>query len=224
MNYDPRLLLVGAVAFVGVFHTIVPDHWAPIALIARQRKWTKGETAAAAAKAGIGHVVSTLLIALVVWFAGEAVAQHFGHLVDLASSLALVAFGCWIAISAWLETRTGEHNDHGHAKEKHHSHPHDHPHPHKMKNSTALLLILGSSPMVEGIPAFFAAGKYGVGLILVMSVVFAVSTIATYVILCVYSTEGLQQVKLGVFEKYGEVLSGVFIAGVGLIFWIWPVL
>ena len=60
---------------------------------------------------------------------------------------------------------------------------------------TALLLILGSSPMIEGIPAFFAAGKYGSGLIAAMAVVFAISTIATYMILCVYSTAGLQRVK-----------------------------
>jgi hypothetical protein len=78
--------------------------------------------------------------------------------------------------------------------------------------------------MVEGIPAFFAAGKYGIGLIVVMAVVFAISTIATYVLLCIYSTAGLQRVRLGALERYGEVLSGVFIALVGLAFWIWPVL
>jgi hypothetical protein len=78
--------------------------------------------------------------------------------------------------------------------------------------------------MVEGIPAFFAAGKYGAGLIAIMAVVFALSTIATYVILCVYSTVGLQHVRLGAFERYGEVLSGAFIALVGLAFWMWPLL
>jgi hypothetical protein len=41
--------------------------------------------------------------------------------------------------------------------------PPAHDHRHKTTARTALLLILGSSPMVEGIPAFFAAGKYGVG-------------------------------------------------------------
>jgi hypothetical protein len=78
--------------------------------------------------------------------------------------------------------------------------------------------------MVEGIPAFFAASKYGAGLIIVMSLVFGVTTIATYMLLCVYSTAGLQRIRLGVFERYGEVLSGAFIALVGLVFWIWPVL
>jgi hypothetical protein len=99
-----------------------------------------------------------------------------------------------------------------------------HEHRHRTPARTALLLILGSSPMVEGIPVFFAAARYGFKLIIVMATVFGVSTIATYVLLCVYSTEGLQRVRLGPVERYGEVLSGAFIAFVGLIFWIFPIL
>jgi hypothetical protein len=99
-----------------------------------------------------------------------------------------------------------------------------HEHRHKTSGRTALLLILGSSPMMEGIPAFFAASKYGVVLIVVMSAVFAISTIATYVLLCVFSTAGLQHVRLGAFERYGEVLSGAFIALIGVAFWVSPLL
>lgn len=336
MNYGPQLLLIGAVAGVGVLHTLVPDHWVPITLIARQRGWTRAETLSASLKAGTGHVVSTLAIALVVWLAGVAFAKRFGHYVDTASSIALIGFGSWIAISALLEMRgvgghghshghthnhaalgigdpihgpelqriathdgelalsifetnvppcfrlTGalddsvvvttirddgtrhdfamsnrgdylesiesipephqfavivatDHGGHSHSyntrftehAHDHGGHSHDqggHEHQANVSSRTALLLILGSSPMVEGIPAFFAAGKYGVGLITIMSVVFAVATIATYALLCVSSTVGLQRVSFGPFEHYGEVFSGAFIALVGLAFWIWPVL
>ena len=222
LNFNPQLLLVGAVVAVGILHTMVPDHWVPITLLARQKKWSKGQTARAALQAGTGHVVTTLLIALVVWIAGVAVATKFGHVVDLVSSLALIAFGLWIAASSWLEM----HNEHGHYHGSVY-HPHDHEradesHTHNSKR-TALLLILGSSPMIEGIPAFFAASKYGIGLIVLMAIFFAASTIATYMILCVYSLEGLERIKLGPFEKYGEVLSGSFIALIGLVFLLWPV-
>ena len=57
-----------------------------------------------------------------------------------------------------------------------------------------------------------------------MAAVFGMSTMATYVLLCVYSTEGLQRVRLGPVERYGEVLSGAFIALVGFVFLVWPVL
>jgi hypothetical protein len=234
MTEPSELLLVGAVAAVGVLHTMVPDHWVPITLIARQRGWTKTETARAAFKAGIGHVLSTLAIALMVWFAGVAVAQRFGQWVDTIASAALVGFGLWIAVSAWRDLQG--HSAHGHAHDSRHAegspehehahsgHDHDPVRASKNKNRTALLLILGSSPMVEGIPAFFAASKYGAGLVALMSIVFGAATIATYVLLCVSSTAGLQRVRLGAFERYGEVLSGAFIALVGLAFWVWPVI
>ncbi len=99
-----------------------------------------------------------------------------------------------------------------------------HVHRHKTTARTALVLILGSSPMVEGIPAFFAAAKYGLGLIIPMAAVFALSTISTYVLLCVHATAGLQRLRLGAFERYGEVLSGAVIVLVGLIFGLWPAL
>jgi hypothetical protein len=318
------LLLIAAVAAVGVLHTIVPDHWVPITLIARQRGWSRAETARASLKAGAGHVLSTLVIALVVWLAGVAAAEQYGHIVDIAANLALIAFGGWFAVAAWPGVRrcnnahrhthshghdhshahgdqparsigepwrfeaehyaiertfdrmalAAEHHGHDHASarasevscapadedglyapaatavairhchpHRHgknappHTHSHDHisaeahppgmdaplhQHRHKTTGRAALLLILGSSPMVEGIPAFFAAGRYGVQLLSVLAVVFAASTIGTYVLLCVCSTAGLQRVRLGPLERYGEVLSGALISAVGLVFLIWP--
>jgi hypothetical protein len=218
VNFSPQLLLIGGVAAVGVLHTIVPDHWAPIVLMARQRGWSRAETARAALLAGTGHVVSTLAIALVVWVAGAAAARRFGAVIDTASSLALIGFGLWIAVSAWHEQRHQDGHSHGPKDDG----PGGGGEAKRGGSRTALLLIVGSSPMVEGIPAFFAAGKYGVGVIGAMAAVFATSTIATYVLVCVTSAARLRSLSLGAFERYGEVLSGAAIAAVGLAFWAWP--
>jgi hypothetical protein len=243
-------LLVFAVALVGVLHTLVPDHWAPIALLARQRGWTPAQTIRTAALAGTGHTLSTLVIALVFWLAGAVLAQRFGHLLTSLSSVALIGFGAWIALGSLRDIRkrdhSGGHSHHGHAHlhrhaddtEHRHWHEHGeddwhstddpakstHEHAHDMSSRTALLLIVGSSPMVEGIPAFFAASRYGIGLLALMAVVFAFSTIATYVLLCVASARGAQHVNLGSLERYGEVLSGGFIALLGVVFLAFPTL
>jgi ABC-type nickel/cobalt efflux system permease component RcnA len=271
-------LLVGAVAAVGVLHTAVPDHWAPIALLARQRGWTRLQAARAAAGAGLGHTLSTLVIAVIVWLGGVALAARVGHLVSVLASLALLGFGAWIAIGALRELRAGDAaHTHGHARTGHrhahrhpegvthehwhehlHEHEHDeeehergdahaqgdrehehgdaqahgddehealaaggvpaHQHAHETSSRTALLLILGSSPMIEGIPAFFAASRYGVGQLALMASVFALATIATYVGLVLASVAGLSRIQLGPIERYGEVLSGAFIAVLGLVF------
>ena len=210
-------LLILAVALVGVLHTAVPDHWAPIVLLSRQHRWSVGKTARTAAIAGLGHVASTLAIAVVVWLAGAALATRFAHLVSLLSSIALIVFGAWIAISSWREMRE-HHGAHGGG------HEHANAAVSEVSSRTALLLILGSSPMIEGIPAFFAASRYGPALLAIMAVVFAVSTIATYVVMCAAGASGMQRVKLGRFEEYGEIISGSFIALLGIVFAFFPAL
>lgn len=309
----PQLLLLFAVATVGVLHTIVPDHWLPISLLARQEGWTRRETALTAAGAGVGHSLSTLAIGLVIWLAGAALAARFANTVETIASLALIGFGLWIALGSLRDLRKGghghSHGHHGHHHHHHHDHGHSHPHPHEHGHShehphpherphsheddahphpnghshphadesqgseedfshrhphrhgdgrvhthyhghspaswhavegsvalaaapvhehdhpttprRALMLILGSSPMVEGIPAFLAASRYGFGLIAVMALVFTVSTVATYVVLCVSSAAAVERVHLGPLERYGEVISGAFIAVVGLVFLVW---
>ncbi len=217
-------LLVLAVAAVGVLHTCVPDHWAPITLIARQRGWSRGQAARVAAGAGVGHTLSTLAIALIVWIAGVALAARVGHWLSFLSSLALIAFGGWIAIGAILDLRREDAHARAHAIDEH-THAHDADDDHGPGHArghggerTALMLVLGSSPMIEGIPAFFAAARFGVAQLLLMAAVFAAATIATYVGLVVASLAGFERLSLGPFERYGEVLSGAFVAALGLFF------
>jgi ABC-type nickel/cobalt efflux system permease component RcnA len=237
-------LLVATVGTVGVLHTLVPDHWAPIVVLARQQGWSMARTVRTAALAGVGHVGSTLALGLVVWLAGISASVRYGHVVDVVAAAALVVFGAWVAYGGWKELRhDAHHSHHGHAHQDHaHLHVHDdgtrhvhwhqhhdadehgvqggaavlHVHAHRATGRTALLLILGSSPMVEGIPAFLAASAYGATVIAIMAAVFAATTIATYVATCAFGVAGLARISLGPLERYGEVLSGAFVAAVGV--------
>ncbi len=229
---DRATTLVFTVAAVGILHTIVPDHWGPIVVVARQRGWTVAQTARAAATAGMGHVTTTLLLGLIVWYAGSLAAAQYARDVTLISAIALVAFGVWIAYGGWREAQAEGHAHlHRHADGTEHVHWHEHrqhgahdagdiivlhEHSHTVAGRTALLLILGSSPMVEGIPAFLAASTYRPHLLLMMAMVFGAATIVTYVTLSIAGLRGVQRHRLGVLEKYGEMLSGIVVALVGV--------
>jgi len=113
-------LLVGTVAAVGVLHTLVPDHWAPIVVIARQRRWSALRTLQAAAIAGLGHVTTTLLLGVVLWAAGASLAQRYGHVVNVVAAGALIAFGLWIAYGGWRELRDRSHEIDGDDAGDHH--------------------------------------------------------------------------------------------------------
>ena len=103
MTHRPQILSVGSVALVGVLHTLVPDHWLPLTMAARQRNWSRVQVARAAAQAGFGHVFSTLVIAALVWGVGAETAKHSAKVVDTVSSVCLVIFGLWTAASALQE-------------------------------------------------------------------------------------------------------------------------
>ena len=126
MVLGPQPLLVLAAVAVGVFHTMVPDHWAPLALIARQRGWSLARTARAAALAGVGHTVSTLAIAVVVWIAGVAAAARLGNVVELVVSAALISFGTLTAVAALREVSTQSGHAHVHRHEDGLEHVHWH--------------------------------------------------------------------------------------------------
>lgn len=210
----PQSLLVLAVLAVGVFHTLVPDHWVPIVVLARHAKWGRAPTAGAAALAGLGHTVSTLFIGMLIWVAGVVFAVRFGHMVSMASSVALVLFGAWFAIAALRELRhpAAEVDEAGQQSSIFNS---------RKRTRLTLLLILGSSPMIEGLPAFLAAARFGFGLLATMSIVFALSTILTYVITCDQGTRMLQRLSFGPLERYGEVISGCVILAVGVASFFW---
>jgi len=214
-------------------------------VVARGRGWSLIQTARSAALAGVGHVTTTLILGAILWYAGSIAAANYAHIVSLVAAVALIAFGAWIAYGGWREATGNDHghsHDHGHDHHGHaHVHYHEdgtehvhwhehhdgdfhadagagvmHHHDHAIAGRTALLLILGSSPMFEGIPAFLAASTRGPTLLGVMAIVFAISTIATYVFMCTLGVRGLAKTSLGPLEKYGEMLSGLIVAAVGV--------
>ncbi|MBV8171317.1 MAG: hypothetical protein JO219_05225 [Candidatus Eremiobacteraeota bacterium] len=201
-------LLLSAVAVIGILHTIVPDHWAPIAVLARQQGWTRRHTAWTAAGAGLGHTLSTLLIGAFAWIAGIAAAARYGHYVNILSGVALIAFGAWIAISSLREARESEEQLESEAAAQART----------IATRTSIMLIVGSSPSVEALPTFFAAAPHGVYAELLLALVFAATTIGTYVVTTLVSTAGLERLRISALERYGEVISGAFVALVGAVF------
>jgi hypothetical protein len=70
--------------------------------------------------------------------------------------------------------------------------------------------------MVEGIPAFFAASRYGGAFVALMAFVFALSAIVTY------STARLQRV--GPIEQYGRSFQELLLLWPALYSGLWPVI
>lgn len=124
MTSGPLLLV--AAAGVGIAHSILPDHWVPLAVIARSNRWSLGRTAKVSFLASLGHVAVSLVLGVVLAAAGlalrNAVVAEEGQIVG--GVLVLTGLGFLI----WAVRTRGHGHGHGHAHR--HAHGHDHPHEH----------------------------------------------------------------------------------------------
>src|SRR5437763_739845 len=123
-------LLIVAAGTVGFLHSILPDHWVPLAVVARTQRWSIGHVARISFLASVGHVVTSLIIAGIIAVVGLQFRSTFetqqGHIVGVILILTGIAFLLW--------SLTG-HAGHSHGPGGHHhhhddDHGHDHNHDH----------------------------------------------------------------------------------------------
>lgn len=59
-------LLIVAAGTVGFLHSILPEHWVPLPVIARTQQWSVARVARISFLASVGHVVTSLVIAAII--------------------------------------------------------------------------------------------------------------------------------------------------------------
>lgn len=125
------------------------------------------------------------------------------------------------------EHTTGDesrHHTHSHSDLEHaHAHDHNH-HSHgstkiDLKDKKAgwgLVAILGLTPCIALLPLTFAAVKYGTLGIILVNVSFAVATIGTIMLFTWLGLMGLSWIKLGFFDRNGNIIAGIIIGLLGV--------
>jgi nickel/cobalt transporter (NicO) family protein len=118
VNTLPVILL--AAAGVGFGHAVMPDHWLPLAILSRTRRYRTGTVARLSLAAAVAHVVVSLLLGGVVILVGlQFRATIAGH-TDLVTGGILLATG---AVFLILDLHG---KGHGHAHGRgHDTHSHD---------------------------------------------------------------------------------------------------
>lgn len=118
------LLLVLGAATVGVLHSVLPDHWVPLAVVARTQRWSVGRLARVSFLAAAGHVLTSIVLGGVVALIGlqfqRQIAARQGEIIGGV----LVVTG--LAFLVWGLTGRGHPHEHGeHQREDDHHHTHE---------------------------------------------------------------------------------------------------
>ncbi|HEV2415994.1 MAG TPA: hypothetical protein VGX27_14415 [Candidatus Dormibacteraeota bacterium] len=92
------LLLLGA-ATVGVVHSILPDHWVPLAVVARTQRWSTARLARTTILAASGHVLTSIGLGAAVAVIGlqfqREIETQQGHIVGGVLVLTGLGFLTW---------------------------------------------------------------------------------------------------------------------------------
>jgi nickel/cobalt transporter (NicO) family protein len=122
-------VLAGTAASLGLVHTIIgPDHYLPFIVIGRARNWTLRKTLVVSFFAGLGHILSSVVLGFVGIALGLAVARLEGVESTRGAVAAWLLIGFGFAYFVWGMRRAWRGRPHAHP----HLHDHDEPcvHPH----------------------------------------------------------------------------------------------
>jgi nickel/cobalt exporter len=235
-------VLAGTAASLGLVHTVVgPDHYLPFIVISRARHWTLRKTLVVSFLAGLGHILSSVVLGFLGIALGIAVSKLEG-VESARGALAawlLIGFGLayfvWGMRRAWKDKPHTHAHLHGPAGEPVHSHgpgavhehvhsheraEHAHPHGEEKKvNITPWVLftifVFGPCEPLIPLVMYPAARHSGAGVALVAGA-FGLVTITTMLVIITAASWGASFVRLGKLERYSHALAGLMIFVSGL--------
>jgi nickel/cobalt exporter len=217
MSTSVPLLIVAAGA-VGFLHSILPDHWVPLAVIARTQHWSIARVARVSLLASVGHVVTSLVIAAIIATIGLQFRAAFeaqqGHIVGAILILTGIGFLIW-ALSGHGGHHHGDH-DHEHDHHEHGAHPLERDGS-TMHRIAAIAGPFGAaaSPDLTILPVALAASAIGTGAVAGCLLSFTVVTLATFVVLTVAATLAGYQVEGEWLEEHGYHVTAVVLIVIG---------
>jgi nickel/cobalt transporter (NicO) family protein len=213
----PALLV--AAAGVGFGHAVLPDHWVPLAVLGRTRRYPLSRVARLSGLAGVAHVLVSLILGTVVIAVGLQFRSTVQHAQDTIIGCILIATGIGFLL---LElTGHGHHHGHDHGRDHNdHDHYHQHDHTHRSLSGLAAVMVpfgAAASPDLTILPVFLAATTAGAATAIGSVVIFSAVTVGTIMGLTLAAARGGYQVKGDWLERWGNVVTAAVLAAIGLL-------
>ena len=232
---DSLAILLLTTGSIGFFHTIMgPDHYLPFIVMSRSGRWSSSKTIWVTILCGFGHVLSSVLLAIIAVAFGLSVLnlELIESFRGIVVGWALIAFG--LVYMIWglkksLKNKVHEH-PHLHIDGRQHKHEHahtgNHSHLHEeteKKNMTPwiLFLIFILGPCEPLIPLLmYPALNNDISGVIMVTVIFTLITLATMLGIVVISFYGINLLPYKRLERYTHAIAGltIFLCGLGIQF------
>jgi hypothetical protein len=208
--------LLAAAAGVGFGHAILPDHWVPLAVLGRTRRYPLSRVARLSGLAGIAHVLVSIILGGVIIAIGLQFRSAIQSAEDTIVGSLLVATGVGFALLEFSGRGHGHGHDHDHEDPR----EHDHDHPERTGRLSGLAAVMvpfgaAASPDLTILPVFLAAATVSVATAIGSLAIFAAVTIGTIVGLTLAAARGGYEIRGVWLERWGNVFTAMVLVVIG---------
>jgi nickel/cobalt exporter len=207
--------LLAAAAGVGFGHAILPDHWVPLAVLGRSRRYPLSKVARLSTLAGVAHVLLSLVLGGVIIGIGLQFRSTIESAQDTIIGGLLIATGLGFGI--FELTGHDHHHDH-HDHDGHDGHEDEDPDERRgLRGLAAVMVPFGAaaSPDLTILPVFLAAATVGAGTAIGSLVIFAAVTISTIVGLTLAAARGGYQIHGEWLDRWGNTITAITLIIIG---------
>ncbi|MDA8343902.1 MAG: hypothetical protein M0Z66_00315 [Thermaerobacter sp.] len=202
MLLNAFVVLALAALAVAVVHSAMPDHWVPLAIVARSNRWSIARTARISLIAALGHVGASLVLGMAIGAVGplrEWAAMREGRVIGVM----LIATGAGLYVYSRLSRRprgAGAHLP--------------------LPRSLGQFIVpfgVAASPNLAIVPVALASAALGWPALLIVLLAFTAGTLVTFLVLSVLGTVGGYLVDWPWLERSGDSISAALLAAIGLV-------
>jgi len=218
--------LLAAAAGVGFGHAILPDHWVPLAVIARTRHYPITRVARLSGLAGVAHVGLSIVLGALIIVIGLQFQSTVQSAQDSIIGGLLIATGIgFIVLELGAFGHGHDHlhgHGHGHEGDAHAQRGHEHTHEPEGRGLHGLAAVMvpfgaAASPDLTILPVFLAATTAGVLTAIGSVLVFAAVTIGTIVGLTLAAAKGGYQIRGQWLDRWGNAFTAAVLVAIGVL-------
>ncbi|MBN2613862.1 MAG: hypothetical protein JXB00_20055 [Bacteroidales bacterium] len=202
-------ILIGSL-LLSIVHALIPNHWIPLIAIGKTENWTPRETVTATIITGFAHTLSTVLVGIIIGFAGFKLAGYYEKITTLVAPLVLITIGLIYVVLDFLRGHRHEHAIAGAVP--------------PVKNNKSRVAIIVSlsiamffSPCLELEAFFFSAGTLGWPGITMVSVVYTVTTVTVMAALVYLGIKGTSKFNWHFLEHHEKGVTGIILTILGIL-------
>jgi nickel/cobalt exporter len=196
-------LLAGSI-ILSLLHALIPSHWLPVLAIGRTERWSVRELTNIAFYCAFAHAFSTVLIGIGLGLAGRQIAYDFESVTRFLPSVVFIFFGLYFLY---------QHYRH------HHFHIHRQPDASLPKSKVIAVLVttMFFSPCLEIEGYFLVAGTRGIGMVLLIALIYIVLGVGGMVLWIRWAYTRSENINWHPLEHNAGIITGVTLIATGVI-------